>query len=1504
LLRDWFHFGLALASCALWAATVRAQPEPDETPRVVVRVDHKLAQALAEAEAMIARGEHLPAVKLLQSLLDSPEDFFLDDTCRVSLKGRTLELLRSLPDAARRTYELEYGTGAAELRDRGFSQGDEPALRETVRRYSTTGAGADVLDQLGARAFDSGDFLSAAVLWELLHTVRPAALSPTAQVRLAIAWKLAQHSQRGRERLAAVSVPSVRLKGQDVPLPKDAAAAGNWLRAQFGDAWSNAETALADWNEVRGGGTRHRPAQAAGPIGGPIWQVPVVSSAAHAEGNGAALRLTEDQWMHQQIEKLLSQLVAEDKLTIPAAAPIVHGETVVLRSLLGLVAVDRATGGLRWRAVLSDPQLQRSRQAIDAQPQRSQTDGESVQEARLNALLRDGLFRDATRGSLSTDGRWVYAIEPDDVPISAIPEQARFGFRPGPTPPPPTNKLVVYELAGGRLVMEIGGQREEPALPFGGAYFLGPPLIHDGHCFFLVESRGQLQLWQMRAIPEGAPRLELEWSQAIAAPQRLLSDAPLRRMAGLSPSVAGPLLICPTAAGLVVAVDPLLEQLRWGYQYESLEPPRPVMSRTQLQLRLANPQSEVDEESGRWLESAPVIAGGCVLLTPRDSTELHCLDVLDGQPLWKRPRGQGLFIAGVSDDRVVIIGRNQVESFRLQDGTQLGTPTSIPAPSGRGLLLDGRYLLPLSTGEIATLDLSDSRIVARSRLEDGQLPGNLAASHGALISQSVRELVGFSSQRQIDADILARLANDPRDAQALGWRGELRLHRGALEAGLADLRVSQQQRPDPRTSRALAGALLQVLRIDFAKHRAAVDELERLTLERAQKHEFLRLYAEGLAAEGRNVESLQQYVRLAESAGDDPLLERVDEVLAARSDRVIRGRVQSLYQAANPSERQRMEAEIGRLAQRMASAKSIDIDRRFLRYFAQHSLAAEVQRRVIAHELANAPGEAQRSLLALASSRDPLQAGYASAELARFFGENPYSAEARPWMQRLATEYSSLPVLDGKSGGELLGEWHVDAAAIASAAAQSWPEGDPEVERITRLASVRKVVQVEVMGTVDPRYAGWSFELMMDPERTLIARDAAGRARWSAVIPTDLEEQQVRYSSSSAVPRLFTAGSWLALSLGTKFVVWESLVGPSDPRYCWQYSLAPSALAGFGLLTMRPEVLPNGRRRLELRDPTGFDLPGQLLGLTTDSLVYQMGTRLIAADPATGGVLWVRQNVPKLIEASVDEAHVTLFDVARQQAHVYRTVDGMEVAQRSVGRSDEWLWFSGERLLTLTRAGVSQRLSMHSLATGRQLWSQELGLLHRCRVVDNAEVLLLEPEGLLQNLSLEDGRPLWEAALPALNAIDYLWARRVGDRYDLVIRQPTPQADTRRIAAYDVNQIPFAGTAAAVDGRTGELLWKADVGLSAFDVIQPAQTPILAFAGRVTTPVPAGRGETPLGPGLSATFIDARSGTVVYQTWESSAPAQFHMELNGDRQRIAANFMGWVLEFRWDDEAK
>jgi len=1502
-LRFWHLWTVVFGLSITPMGSAFAQPLPDDVPdRVVVPVPRQIAFPLNEAQSHIAAGQFHQAVQLLQLVIDNPEDYFLDDTCRSSTKRQALDMLRALPASGRQAYELEWGSAASALLDDARTSGNAATIHEVVRRFGLTRAAAAALHQLAVRAFDSGEFLTAALLWEQLQASQPGALSSGDQVQWAIAWDLARNAERGQQRLSKVTGPAVKLKGQDVPLPTAPQSPQAWFTAQVGPRSIGAANALPDWTEVRGGGTRHESAQATGPVGGPVWRVPVLAGIAR---DAETPQVQEYNQVRQLIDELMAQMTAEDKLTIPTAAPIVAGDTVVFRSLEGLNAVDRQTGQLRWRAVLSDAQLMRQRQALQSLQQQNGVEQLAVSTAKFMVLLREQMFRDATRGSLSTDGHWVFAVESSDPAATVLTEPQRIMLRNNPNPPSPVNKLVAYDLVGGRLVAEIGGHREEPALPFGGMFFLGPPLVRDGKLFCLAEANREVLLLQLRFEGDARPpQFVLEWSQPLAAPERLLAEATLRRLAGLVPSAAGPLLICPTAAGLVAAVDPLQQQLRWGYQYDSLEamrtsPPRQILFRIRPGLQ------EIDEDGGRWLESAPVIAGSCVLLTPRDSAELHCVDFLDGTLKWKRPRGQGLFLAGVASDRVVVIGRNAVEALNLVDGKPAwATPMVIPPPAGRGLLLDGRYVLPLSTGEMATLDLNTGQILARSRLLEGQTAGNLAASHGALVSQSVYDLLGFASEPELEAQIASRLEANPSDPRALGWRGELRLHRGELEAGLTDLRTAQKLQPDARSSSALAAALLQGLRTDFQKYRAAAEELDRLPLDRQQRHEFVRLYAEGLTREGRRLEALQQYLRLAESAGDDPLWERIDEVLTARSDRVMQGRVLSLQQSASPQERQAMDAEIVRRLKR-TDAPMIDVDRQFLRYFGQHPAAAEVRRRVIEHDLMHDPVKAQRALLALVDSNDAAQAGYATAQLAQMLREQPMSSGLRVWLQRLSREFSSVPVLNDKTGAQLLADWEIDVDALSATAADNWPVGDVDVEHKKKLATMRRIRLAETVGPLGPRFAGWSFEVLDDVEQTFTARDGAGRVKWRVVIPMQPEDQQVRYASQVATPRVFAAGAWLALSTGTKFAVWElPVAGGGEPRFSWQQSLTPPGLAGVASLTLRPEILPNGRRRLRATDVAGLDSPGQLIGLTPNNAVYIIGERLYAADPATGVLQWVRQGAPRQFEATLDQDSIVLLETTSRQARVYRTIDGVELARQDVGNSDDWLWFRGHRLLALTRIDDRQHLALHDLLRGETLWEQDVDVLARCRPIDDAEVLVLHPAGPLQCLALDTGRLRFEARLPALDAIEYLWARKVDDRYELVIRQPVPATGRRRVVAFDmVNQIEMNGLAVAVDGRTEEVLWTREIGPTAFDPVQPARSPILPFAARVDPPPHlAGKNLPPI-PGLSATILDARTGAELYNEWESASPPQFQIELNGDRRQITANFHSWMIEFQFPEES-
>ena len=87
--------------------------------------------------------------------------------------------------------------------------------------------------------------------------------------------------------------------------------------------------------------------------------------------------------------------------------------------------------------------------------------------------------------------------------------------------------------------------------------------------FVLADYRGEIKLLalQLRKTRDGdriVAHPDVLWSQTLIAPNEGVVRFPLRRMAGLSPSYAGGVLLCPTTSGAIVAVDPARRLLLWG----------------------------------------------------------------------------------------------------------------------------------------------------------------------------------------------------------------------------------------------------------------------------------------------------------------------------------------------------------------------------------------------------------------------------------------------------------------------------------------------------------------------------------------------------------------------------------------------------------------------------------------------------------------------------------------------------------------------------------------------------------------------------------------------------------------------------------------------------------------------------------------------------------------------------------------------------------------------------
>src|SRR5438876_7262028 len=188
------------------------------------------------------------------------------------------------------------------------------------------------------------------------------------------------------------------------------------------------------------------------------------------------------------------------------------------------------------------------------------------------------------------------------MPVAVGPRGMRF---PNPSATKPHNLLVALDLAKqGYSLWAVGGTiGDNPALA--GAFFLGAPLPVGDQVYALAEFTGEIRLVCLDARTGG-----VDWKQPLAnLEEQQISYDRSRRLAGASPSLADGILICPTSAGAVVAVDLATRTLRWGYQFK----------RTDIQTQFPGGRgfrgqmiTTSTNTGNRWLDATATIADGCV----------------------------------------------------------------------------------------------------------------------------------------------------------------------------------------------------------------------------------------------------------------------------------------------------------------------------------------------------------------------------------------------------------------------------------------------------------------------------------------------------------------------------------------------------------------------------------------------------------------------------------------------------------------------------------------------------------------------------------------------------------------------------------------------------------------------------------------------------------------------------------------------------------------------------
>ena len=1446
----------------------------------------------AAADAAMAAGEFDEAVQQMQKLLDLPEDSIDPSNLRSSLKAGVQERLLSAPAAGLEAYEQRFGPQARALLNDALRDHDLMRLSELVRRYFGTLAGQAGSVVLAQRLADDGDALSAARLYDRLAAHPRSTRDDRADwmLRAAACWRLAGFEQTARERINARAGESPPEAGNEPAWPAEAQA---WFSERSDGDTSSPSAAAQSTSTFRGDPQRNAGFAPAVPVGPVVWEYPAVDEWDFLDPSRA-------QPIASRLEELKRQYEADDakRALIPAGLPVAGAGLAVFRGPGTIKAVSLETGELAWSGVHVDDTFHH---LVDREWARREEDWHGVN---LDLMLVQRMYRDATFSSLSTDGRYVYALA-DGGMMSSVSQSAAAlpALIDHQLAPHSFNRLLVFELSSGRLVREYGGPTT--TAPLSGAYFLGAPLALDGQLFCLLESQGQVQL-----VVLDQQTHDILWRQALYNPATNFSD-PMggmdRRLAGIVPAADGDIVVCPTGETTVVGIDRRRRTIEWTYEYQrpATHSPRNVM---QMRMMMARRQmrGRIEEQLTRellspnhWQDAAPIISGKHVLVTPPDSKDLVCLHLVDGRELWRRPRGDRQWIATVHAGIVVLVGKDQVEAVRLADGEPAWeSPVSIAPPGGRGFRHGRRYLLPLATGEAASIDIASGRMTARTKLPASIGRCNLVAADGRVVCQTADSLLAFRPVDELTADAEERLAARSDDASALLLRGELRLHLGDEAAALDNLRRALRIEPDSPARRLLASTLTEGLRTDFDAYRSAAPEIERLAESVSDQARFHRLYAGGLQRNGEIDAAFAQYLRFVDKTAGVKGLQDIDGMRQVRSDLWVAGRLQELLDVAENTARGDLETELARaVSQALASGDAPRLNA--LRHVVGDS--AE-QLRIDWHFLDNHQMSAVQTeslLLRVSRTDDDAQAGQATARLAdRWLAAGRASELLDRLLSELGGRLSDVDCQDGRTGAELLSEWRSDPQRAALIeAVNPWPTADVVAEERTRGLPSHQF-PVHQLGPQSRLLGGWSFYTDREGAH-LHAFDQFGTQVWR--VPSGIDNKLSRRRSPNYVRYVATYDRFVLLVGEDRWTLLDALPAEGSPQVLGSERL----YAGSDGPAMMPSI-PRGnqprrnRNRAWTDSRTGLAPLGNVGPIVNGMFVYQRGHRLAAVSVVTGEELWTHER-PDLAAGSdivSDSRTVVIWPHDAEELQLFRPVDGSFLGTAKLppfARKPQPEGYWGARLVTFQRRVDGKRfdLGMFDPVTQSHVWQRSLSNIRDWGVVEGRDFYVLQTDGTLRVINADDGQDRMRVAVPEGETAELVTFWSDADRWYAATYRT---ADGKRATIGSARQQVFDvhGVVLAVSKQTGGLQWSVPVPNQQWHRGLPGKWPFLMLSTGVVAP----SRESPK-RSWSLLLLEKSTGRVLLETTVAGRSEQHGWLSEPERHRIhlATGSIKTTLEF-------
>jgi outer membrane protein assembly factor BamB len=1469
-----------------------------QTPNepIIRPATRELRQLLNRARRALDEQDYPAAVQALEELLtDSTlDDYFLaapgQEESQVSVKAMAMQLLGGLPASAKQLYETQVGHEARRRLNEALANRDLVALSEVARRYVHTKAGYEASFLLGRVELDQGRPLAAALHLQPLCE-QPGAremLDPELSVLTAAAWNYSRRPDKAVEVLIALKLRTprvkVRLQDGEEPLFEREEDALSWLERIAGRGLAPSVALANQWVMFRGDETRNAASEGGLPLVNAEWYFPTVN----------------DPKMESRLSSIARSLQDKGESVIPATQALAvtppkrkdgkQFNYVVVRTPDEVMGISLHNGRRLWGYPWDQVPVNNVAKLAQGTQQAAST---------RESQMRQRLWDDNLYNQMSSDGTQLYFV--DDLEyMRPTSNQVRVVWNGMQLPQQnkAANHLTALNLAKqGYRVWVVGGDSGGDDPNLAGAYFLGAPISVAEKLYVIAEFNGEIRL--LCLDPEKG---QLQWKQQLGSVSEeswTIRYDSVRRLAAASPSFANGLLICPTSAGAVVAVDLGTRSLKWNYVYERND--LPAVRNGRIFISPASQQTV----TGRWLDSTAVVAEGAVVITPVESGYLHCLDVVTGERKWDPiKRDDYLFVGCVHRGKIILVGKRNVRAINLSDGKDAwSAPIDFDGEvvSGRGFYDGTYYYLPTTGRQLLKLELDSGKVAEKSRTELNL--GNLISFEGQIISAGHDQISAFYRAEHIEALVTEALQKNPNDVQALARMGEILLAKGETQESLELLRRAQQARPDDiRIRGLLARVMLVLLRTDFVNHHDLVPEARKLITDPVQRRELLRLQAVGMHKAGFVAESLDAFVTLADELQNDlgvddtpdSQMEYIDNKWQVRTSRWLRARLTDLYTNSKEVDRTQLQQLLEERLLACLKSNSLRGLRQFVEIYGFHPLAdrarlALVQKLIAENALLEAELRAG-DMLESADSNYHLAGLAALVEIYDLAGRTHLAAER---FTELTAEVALHPVDAEHPAASFVMKRVEQVVARRQLEFDSWPggkvqkiDGNIQAGRARPYMNNYSVVNLAELTGPAPR----GIRAMYDAsQQAVYVVDSLGRTISMAPIRRSdgIYRPYVTPPYTGLTGRatghiivVHAGGEVLAIDAlranrgGTEPILWRGEVITIDPLLNRSYYPQSRQVTN--------PIIGNRMIAYDQSGQTNYQ-PGPVTPL---GVVYQRSKQLICADPITGEILWERHGLDNACELFGDDEMVFAVPTNSDEAKVYSMRDGAELGTRRVGRSNTRLATSGRRILAWEQVGGTIRLRLFD-AWGEQeddLWKLETPLGCKGQLIDGSEFALLEKNGKFSILSLAKGMVTLTSQLeaePELHSL-YVWPSK--EQYTVLANRPVPTSlpvKTHPMSAGSMGGHHAHGLIYALDRQTGKNRWSVPAFISQHGIAydQPVDSPLLVF-------VCNRQGATPNQWTSTVLCLDKRTGAVAYEA--DIAPAQAIMcEVMADLDREA-----------------